>query len=128
MGGQILFRQSVDEILLDVVGSAINEAFMMNFSPSLLFIATWDRVPGFGLPPNVRMYYYRPKLSKNQVTRMCSKNRNGASTAPLSVLLNFLASWFTLAGSYSNPRSVLVGSHKSHPLATALLILTALLD
>lgn len=48
-GGQILFRQTDDEILLERVGSSIND----DFSPALLFIATWDRVPRFSLPSNV---------------------------------------------------------------------------
>ena len=46
-GGQILFRQTSDEELLALTGSTINDAFFLDFSPTLLFIATWDGVPGF---------------------------------------------------------------------------------
>lgn len=53
-GGQILFRQSNDGDLLTQVGTAISDAFMWEFSPTLLFIATWDGVPGFATPSNVR--------------------------------------------------------------------------
>ena len=44
-GGDILFRFSNDEALLSAVGSSINDAFLSNFSPQVLFIATWDGVP-----------------------------------------------------------------------------------
>jgi hypothetical protein len=40
--------------LLDAVGTMINNHFTsLDFSPSLLFIATWDRVAGFNFPNTV---------------------------------------------------------------------------
>ena len=54
LGGQILFRETNDESLLDTVGALINEIFMWEFTPTLLFIATWDGVPGFAMPVMVR--------------------------------------------------------------------------
>ncbi len=47
-GGSIFFRFSDDEQLLVVVEMLIREAFGSDFSPAMLFIATWDRVPEFG--------------------------------------------------------------------------------
>ena len=47
-GGQVLFRLSDHAALLSQVGSTINDAFDSDFSPALLFIATWDRIPVFG--------------------------------------------------------------------------------
>ena len=44
-GGRVLFRLTDDEDLLTQVGATINEAFMVDFSPALLLIVTWDRVP-----------------------------------------------------------------------------------
>ena len=52
-GGQILFRQTSDENLLSTVGVMINETLMCNFSPTTLFIATWNGVPGFQIPITV---------------------------------------------------------------------------
>lgn len=52
-GGQILFRLSEDQSLLNAVGSTINAAFNSGFSPGLLVIATWVAVPEFGSPNNV---------------------------------------------------------------------------
>ena len=43
--GQLFFRLSNDDTLLGVVGVAINAAFVTDFSPLALFIATWDGVP-----------------------------------------------------------------------------------
>ena len=43
-GGRLFFRQSNDEALLTEVGTAISDVFMPSFSPTLLFIATWDEV------------------------------------------------------------------------------------
>lgn len=42
IAGQILYRFSNNITLLEEVGSSINDG--SGFSPSLLFIATWDRV------------------------------------------------------------------------------------
>ena len=46
--GQVLFRLSDHAALLSQVGSTINDALDGDFSPALLFIATWDRIPVFG--------------------------------------------------------------------------------
>ena len=43
--GQILFRISDDEELLNLVGSSISEAFFSPFSPLSLFIGTWVERP-----------------------------------------------------------------------------------
>ena len=56
-GGRVLFRQTNDEDLLTRVGTTINEALMADFSPALLLIVTWDRVPGFNAPSFVRRPY-----------------------------------------------------------------------
>lgn len=50
---QIVFRTADDEALLAEVGSSVNDAFDVDFSPTSLFIATWDGVPRFGSPANV---------------------------------------------------------------------------
>ena len=42
--GQLFFRLSNDDTLLGVVGATINAAFVTDFSPLALFIATWDGV------------------------------------------------------------------------------------
>jgi hypothetical protein len=52
-GGGLFFRQSTDAALLDLVGSDVSAAFDMNFSPTLLFIVTWDSVPNTGASPLV---------------------------------------------------------------------------
>ena len=41
----MLFRQTNDNDLLRIVGTTINETIMMDFSPTLLLIVTWDRIP-----------------------------------------------------------------------------------
>ena len=41
----MLFRHTDDEDLLTRVGTTINETLMVDFSPTLLLIVTWDRVP-----------------------------------------------------------------------------------
>lgn len=47
LGGSTFFRLSDDEVLLSQVGSMIMSTYDSEFSPSLLFIATWDRVERF---------------------------------------------------------------------------------
>ncbi len=47
MGGQIFFRFSSNSLLLDQVGSIISKGFTTDFTPEVLFIATWDRVAAF---------------------------------------------------------------------------------
>ena len=46
----MLFRHTNDEDLLTQVGTTINEAFTVDFAPTLLLIVTWDRVPTFTQP------------------------------------------------------------------------------
>ena len=53
----MLYRQTNDEDLLAQVGATINETFVVDFSPALLLIVTWDRVPTLAAPRDVRMYY-----------------------------------------------------------------------
>ena len=55
IGGRVLFRLTDDENLLTQVGATINEAFMVDFSPVLLLIVTWDRVPDPTQPRVVRI-------------------------------------------------------------------------
>ena len=53
-GGQILFRLSDNDALLNRVGSTINDALDDDFFyPGLLFVATWDRIPEFGRDPSI---------------------------------------------------------------------------
>ena len=47
-GGDILYRYSTNQSLLDRVGKNISDAFAVSFSPLLLFVVTWDQVPGAG--------------------------------------------------------------------------------
>ena len=54
-GGRVLFRHTNEEDLLTQVGTTINETLMVDFSPTLLFIVTWDGVPGFNEPSFVRI-------------------------------------------------------------------------
>ena len=44
-GGQILFRLSDNQALLNDVGSTINDTLEFGFSPTMLFIVTWDEIP-----------------------------------------------------------------------------------
>ena len=46
-GGQILYRFAQDVPCLSEVGSEVSDAFGVNFSPTMLFIATWDEVPRY---------------------------------------------------------------------------------
>ena len=45
--GQVLYRLSDNGTLLSQVGSAINDTLGIDFSPRLLFIATWIRIPEY---------------------------------------------------------------------------------
>ena len=47
-GGQISFRLSDDQTLLNRVSSRVNAAFNTGFSAEFLLIATWNGVPEFG--------------------------------------------------------------------------------
>ena len=55
-GGQVLFRLSDNDALLNQVGSTINDALDDDFSPGLLFIATWSRIPEFIGDPSIVNY------------------------------------------------------------------------
>ena len=52
IGGQILFRLSDNQTLLNQVGSIINDTLEYDFTPTILFIVTWNRIPAFGGSPN----------------------------------------------------------------------------
>ena len=43
-GGQVLFRLSDNQALLNEVGSTITDTLEFDFTPTMLFIATWDRL------------------------------------------------------------------------------------
>ena len=43
-GEQILFRLSDSQTLLNKVGSTINDTLEFDFTPTMLFIVTWDRI------------------------------------------------------------------------------------
>ena len=46
-GGHILFRLSENQTLLNQVGSIINDHLEYDFTPTMLLIVTWDRIPEF---------------------------------------------------------------------------------
>ena len=52
-GGQILFRLSDSQTLLNQVGSIINDRLEYDFTPTMLFIVTWNRIPQFGHSSNI---------------------------------------------------------------------------
>ena len=61
----MLFRLTSDEDLLGEVGTTVNEAYnMVEFSPTLLLIVTWDRIPRVVDPITFRIVC-RPNLGKN---------------------------------------------------------------
>ena len=49
-GGTVLYRESIDPVLLDRATKDVRRAFLnhQRFSASWIFIATWDRVAFFG--------------------------------------------------------------------------------
>ena len=49
-GGNVFYRFTDDDYILNDVGMTIRDAFNNDFSPALLFIATWDRVPARRFP------------------------------------------------------------------------------
>ena len=53
LAGQVSYRFSMDQSLLDRVQVLINESLDVYFSPAFLFIATWDRVAQWGADPSV---------------------------------------------------------------------------
>ena len=52
-GGQILFRLSDNQTLLNEVGSTINDTLEFDFTPTMLFIVTWSGIPEFGGIQNI---------------------------------------------------------------------------
>ena len=54
-GGQILFRLSDNQTLLNEVGSTINNSleYDYDFTPTMLFIVTWNRIPEYGGSSNI---------------------------------------------------------------------------
>ena len=51
-GGQVLFRLSNNQTLLNEVGSTVNETLEFDFTPTMLFIVTWIRIPQYGNSQN----------------------------------------------------------------------------
>jgi len=47
IAGQIFYRFSDDSLLVSEVGLNISSAFNTDFTPALVFIATWDGVAAF---------------------------------------------------------------------------------
>ena len=63
-GGQIFYRFAQDVPCLSEVGSEVSDAFGVNFSPTMLFIATWDEV--------ARYSYHSVRLSLSyKIIAMC---------------------------------------------------------
>ena len=52
-GGQVLFRLSDNQTLLNKVGSTINDTLEFDFSPTMLFIVTWRGIPESGGSQNI---------------------------------------------------------------------------
>ena len=57
IAGRLFYRFSTDETLLQEVGAAISSAFVSNFSPTSLFIATWEEL-------RVYWYVYMKQMKK----------------------------------------------------------------
>ena len=53
IGGQVLFRLSDNQTLLNQVGSIINDSLEYDFTPTMLFIVTWNRIPEFRGSSNI---------------------------------------------------------------------------
>ena len=55
-GGTVLYRESIDPVLLDRATKDVRRAFLnhQRFSASWIFIATWDRVAFFGAEGDFR--------------------------------------------------------------------------
>ena len=57
-GGTLYYRFTSDQDLLNEVGANISAAFLVSFSPTVLFVATWDRVLSFANAGNgVSLWY-----------------------------------------------------------------------
>ena len=65
-GGQVLYRFTNEQSILDEIALNISSAFGVEFAPSTAFIATWDRLPRFGGSANVvRILTARYKIVLN---------------------------------------------------------------
>ena len=53
LAGQVSYRFSKNQSLLDAVQAHINESLNVSFPPAFLLIATWDRVARFNGDPLV---------------------------------------------------------------------------
>ena len=64
-GGEVLFRLSDNEALLNQVGSTISDSIDGDFIPGLLFIATWNRIPEYdGASDIVSQNFYYSSSSR----------------------------------------------------------------
>ena len=53
LAGQVSYRISTNQSLLDAFQMHINESLDVYFPPEFLFITTWNRVAQFGADPSV---------------------------------------------------------------------------
>lgn len=54
LGGQVFYRFTDNQEILDVISTRINGAFPVNFNPLTAFIVTWYQLPQFqGVPTTV---------------------------------------------------------------------------
>ena len=76
IGGQILFRLSDNQTLLYQVGYIIYDHLEYYFTPTMLFIVTWNRIPEFGGSPNIvsvtRVYPWKFHGLVNLLCSFCS--------------------------------------------------------
>ena len=52
-GGEVFYRITDEQSILDEITLNISSAFGVDFAPSTAFIATWDQLPQFGGPTDV---------------------------------------------------------------------------
>ena len=62
--GNVFYRSTQDMACLTEVGSRISNVFKVDFSPTQLFIATWDEVTGFSVSQNLVIPYNVITLAK----------------------------------------------------------------
>lgn len=67
--GRILYRFSEEASLLEEVGASVNASFGLSFTPTLLFIATWEGVAQFVV--NVCMYVRMYESIDNNYGETC---------------------------------------------------------
>ena len=53
MGGQVYYRLTQEQSLLDQVAANISDAFGVEFSPTSAFVATWNALPQINAPPDI---------------------------------------------------------------------------